>query len=155
METLDLALVKRQVQAPEYVYVSTLNGEGYPVTRVMFNLHSIKRCPKSTAFLAKLGNEFNIYLGTNAASAKVSDLSRTPRLSTYFHVPNSWQGLLVAGEAEVVLDREIKRGLWQEEWSMYYEGGVEGADYTIIRLHPVFAEYYHDLIKETLKFEKN
>ena len=151
METLDLALIKQHVQAAEYVYVSTVNEEGYPVTRVMFNLHNAKRSPKQAAFLAGLDEDFHIYLGTNARSAKVSDIRRTPRMSVYYHVPDSWQGMLVAGEAEVVSDMEIKRGLWEDGWSVYYEDGVDGTDYTIVRLRPAFAEYYHDLTKETLR----
>lgn len=152
---MDLALVKQHVQATEYVYVSTLSAEGYPVTRVMFNLHNEKRSPKQAAFLATLDEDFHIYLGTNAGSAKVADIRRSPQMSLYFHAPDSWQAVLVAGEAEVVTDMEIKRGLWQDEWSVYYEDGVDGDDYTIVRMRPVFAEYYHDLTKETLRFAQN
>ena len=144
--------MKRHVQAAEIVYVATLNEEGYPVTRVMFNLHNAERFPKQAAFLAGLNEGFHVYLGTNAVSSKVSHIRRAPRMSVYYHVQGSWQGMLVAGEAEVVSDMEIKRGLWQDEWSVYYEGGVEGADYTIIRLRPVFAEYYYNLTKQTLRF---
>ena len=150
MEKLDIDLVKRHVQATENVYVSTLSAEGYPVTRVMFNLHNAERFPKQAAFIAGLDEDLHIYLGTNAESSKVPQIQRMPRVSVYYHAPDSWQGLLVAGEAEVVSDMRIKRGLWQDEWSMYYRDGVEGADYTIVRLRPVFAEYYHDLTKETL-----
>jgi len=155
MEVLDLALVKRHVQASENVYVSTLNEEGYPVTRVMFNLHNAERFPKQAAFFAGLNESFHVYLATNAASSKVSQIRRTPRMSVYYHVQGSWQAMLVAGEAEVVSDTEIKRGIWQDEWSVYYEGGVEGTDYTIVRLRPVFAEYYHDLTKETLRLAED
>ncbi len=153
MEELDLTLVKQQVQAAELVYVSTVNEEGYPVTRVMFNLHNAERCPKQAAILAGLNEDFSIYLGTNAGSAKVSHIRRTPRVSLYYHAPGSWQGMLVAGDAEVVTDMKIKRALWEDAWSVYYEGGIEGDDYTIVRIRPVFAEYYHNLTKQTLRFE--
>lgn len=148
---LDLAIVKRHIEAAENVYVSTISADGYPITRVMFNLHNAVRFPKQAAFLAGL-DDFCIYLGTNAASSKVSQVLQTPRMSLYYHVPSSWQGMLVAGEAEVVTDPAIRHGLWQDEWSMYYQGGVDGDDYTIVRLRPAFAEYYHDLSKETLRF---
>ena len=150
--TLNLAEVKRHIRATENVYVSTINGDGYPVTRVMFNLHNTERFPKQAAFLAGLGEDFCVYLGTNTSSSKASHLQQTPRMSVYYHQPGSWQGLLVAGEAEVVTDMAVKRGLWQDEWAVYYQGGVESQDFTIVRLRPVFAEYYHDLTKETLRF---
>jgi general stress protein 26 len=150
--TLDLAEVKRRIQSAENVYVSTINDEGYPVTRVMFNLHNTERFPKQAAFLAGLDEDFCIYLGTNTSSSKVSHLQRTPRMSIYYHEPGSWQAMLIAGEAEVVTDMAVKKGLWQDEWAMYYQGGVESEDFTIVRLRPVFAEYYHDLTKETLRF---
>lgn len=151
METLDLAQVKRHVQAADVVYVATLNEEGYAVTRVMFNLHNAERFPKQAAFLAGLNEGFHIYLGTNSASSKVSHIRRNPGMSAYYHAQGSWRGMLVAGEAEVVSDMAVKRGLWQDEWAMYYQGGAEGEDYTIVRLGPVFAEYYHDLTKQTLR----
>jgi general stress protein 26 len=59
--------------------------------------------------------------------------------------------MLVAGNAEIVNDRTIKNGLWQDEWEMYYEGGIDSPDYTIIRIRPVHAEHYHDLSKDTLE----
>ncbi len=151
MGALDLAVVKQHVQAAELAYVATLNEEGYPVSRVMFNLHNAEHFPKQAAFLAGLDEDFCIYLGTNAGSSKVSHIRRDARTSVYYHVPGSWQGMLVAGEAEVVSDMTIRRGLWQDEWSMYYQGGVEGTDFTVVRLCPVFAEYYHDMTKETLR----
>lgn len=67
MESLDLALVKRHVQAAETVYVATLNEEGYPVTRVMFNLHNAERFPKQATFLAGLNESFHIYASVTDA----------------------------------------------------------------------------------------
>ncbi len=62
------------------------------------------------------------------------------------------QGLLVAGDAEVGADMTIKRGLWEDGGAGYYDRGLEGMDYTIVRIRPVFAEYYHDMTKETMQF---
>lgn len=154
MGMLDLTLVKKHVQAAENVYVSTVNEEGYPVTRVMFNLHNPDRFPGQASFIVGLNEGFRIYLATNTASSKVAHVRRMPLISVYYHVHGSWQGMLVAGEAEVVSDMDIKRGMWQDDWSQYYEEGVEDADYTLLRLRPVFAEFYHDLTKETLTFEE-
>ncbi len=148
---LDLLEVKRHIATTENVFVSTINGDGYPVTRVMFNLQNTVHFPKQAAFLAGLDEDFCIYLGTNTSSAKVSHLQQTSRISAYYHKPGSWQGMLVGGEAQIVTDMSIKRGLWQDEWAIYYQGGVESQDFTIVRLQPVFVEYYHDLTKETLR----
>lgn len=154
MSMLDLELIRKHAEAAENVYVSTVNEAGFPVTRVMFNLHNPGRFPKQAAFIAGLNEGFRIYLATNAGSSKVAQVRRTPLMSVYYHVHGSWQGMLLAGEAEIVSDVEIKRGIWQDEWSVYYEGGAEGDDYTLLRLRPVFAELYHDLTKETLTFEE-
>lgn len=150
--TLVLTEVKRHIRAAENVYVSTISPDGYPVTRVMFNLHNTERFPKQAAFLDGLDEDFRIYLATNTSSAKISQLQQTPRVSVYYHEPGSWQGMLVAGEAQVVTDMAVKRGLWQDEWAMYYQGGVESQDFAVVQLRPVFAEHYHDLTKETLMF---
>lgn len=150
-KSLDMEMVSRYVRESAEVCVSTTSSDGYPVTRVMFNLHNPDQYPKQAAFLSGLSGEFCIYLCTNAASAKVADMIRSPKVSAYYHATGSWQGLLVVGEVEMVRDPLIRRGLWQKEWSMYYEGGVDGDDFTVIRLCPVKVEYYHDLTKEVLE----
>lgn len=149
---LETQNIKEFVRSAKEVYIATINEAGYPITRVMFNLHSSVSFPKQASFLASLDEDFCLYLGTNTSSAKVADSNRMPKISAYFHTQGVWEGLLVAGEAEIVGDMAIKRGLWQDEWSMYYSGGVESEDFTLIRIKPKFAEYYHDLTKETFEF---
>ena len=152
MGVLCLESIKQQVCNAKDVYVSTVNADGYPVTRVMFNLHNPVSFPQQVGYLDGLEGEWCVYLGTNTSSAKVLHIRRDSHVSLYYHKPDSWDGLLIGGDAEVVEDMAVKSGLWQNGWEMYYTGGIESPDYAIIRVRPVFAEYYHDLGKEILRF---
>ncbi|MEN6415865.1 MAG: pyridoxamine 5'-phosphate oxidase family protein [Armatimonadota bacterium] len=150
MGNLSVEDIKQHVRNAKEVYVSTIDANGYPITRVMFNLHNPAGFPKQAAYLDNQ-EEWRIYLGTNTSSAKVSQVLQNKRISLYYHKPDSWEGILIAGEGEIVDDMPVKVGLWQDGWEMYYAGGVESPDYTVIEIRPVFAEYYHDLSKDTLQ----
>jgi len=152
MGILSLESIKHYVRSAKDVYVSTINEDGYPVTRVMFNLHNPEGFPMQTSYLDSCNGEWCVYLGTNTSSSKVSHIRQNRHVSLYYHVPDSWEGLLVIGNAEIVEDLPVKTGLWQNGWEMYYTGGVESPDYTIVRVRPVFAEYYHDLGKDVFRF---
>ncbi len=52
---------------------------------------------------------------------------------------------MLGGEIEIVTEREIKEVIWQKDWEMYYPGGPDDPDHTILRLFPMFAKYYHQL----------
>ncbi|HEY3417511.1 MAG TPA: pyridoxamine 5'-phosphate oxidase family protein [Armatimonadota bacterium] len=143
-----MALVERA----DDLFVTTLNSAGYPITRVMFNLHNPTRFPQQAAYLRAL-RDGCLYLGTNTSSAKVAQLRANPRITLYVHPSGSWEGVCIVGDAEEVADRAVKQGLWQDEWTMYYPGGVADPDFTVIRVHPLFAEYYHEMHKDVIDFQ--
>jgi general stress protein 26 len=58
---------------------------------------------------------------------------------------------MVCGDFELVSDPGVKRELWQPEWTMYYPGGPDDADYAVMALKPVFVKLYHQM--ETFSME--
>ncbi len=124
--------------------VTTIDSGGFPQTRAMFNLHNRVQFPALKDFF--LGaDDFSVYLTTNTSSSKVSQIAENPRVSVYYCDVPEFRGLLLSGEMEIVADRAVREALWQEEWMMYYPGGADDPDHTVLRLRPIAARYYHRL----------
>lgn len=126
------------------VYVSTVNSEGFPETRAMFNLINEDQYPGLKPFFKELTG-FTVYFTSNTSSRKVAQIRSLPHACAYYSVPEQWFGLNLIGTLEEVNDREIKRTLWQPGWEMYYSQGWEDPDYAVLRLKPHQARCYYQL----------
>ncbi len=148
---LDLKqLAQETVCRADVAVVTTINGEGFPESRAMFNLRLEKQFPNLQAFFQ--GREaFEIYLTTNTSSRKLSQLRNNPKASIYFSLPEEWRGIDLVGNLTEVTDSSIKQGLWQAGWELYYPGGWEDPDYCVLMMKPQFIRYYHQL--QTVEFK--
>lgn len=133
-----LALVRRS----DFVFVSTLDG--HPDTRVLFNLMRL-RAEAVASGPAVLGNSFAAWLATNTSSRKVGQIRQDPRVCLYYADTAAFEGLSLQGELEEVFDASIREAIWTEAWTMYYPGGCEGGDFTLLRFRPTRGRYYHGL----------
>ncbi len=130
------------VRRSRFVYVTTNGSDGYPNTRVMFNLLKM-RARAVAKGPASLPPGFAAWLGTNTSSVKTGEIRRDPRVCLYYAGLASWQGLTLTGTLEEVMDREVKASLWMKGWEMYYSGGLDGGDFTVFRFRPERGRYYH------------
>ena len=126
-------------------YLTTIDRDGFPQTRAMLNLRRNEQFPGLSKLFDKHNDDFLVYFTTNTSSSKIGQIKRNPRVSVYYCKPNEWRGLMLGGEIEIVKSREIKEAVWQEGWEMYYPRGLDDPDYTILRLRPILAKYYHQL----------
>ena len=46
---------------------------------------------------------------------------------------------------EDVRDPAIRQAIWTDAWEMYYPGGREGGDFTLLRFQPLKGRYYQGL----------
>jgi general stress protein 26 len=133
------------IQRSDFVFVSTLNdGNGFPDTRVMFNLlklrsGAVKEGP------ARLEKPFASWLGTNTSSQKVRHMRKDPRICLYYTDTGSFEGLTLQGQVTEVTDPSIRKAIWMDGWEMYYPGGMDGGDFTLLRFNPEHGRYYHGL----------
>ncbi|MEN6389281.1 MAG: pyridoxamine 5'-phosphate oxidase family protein [Syntrophomonas sp.] len=132
------------------VYVSTINSEGFPETRAMFNLINEEQYPGLEPFFRELP-DFTVYLSSNTSSRKVAQIRSLPQACAYYSLPEQWFGLNLIGRLEEVKDEKIKRSIWQPGWEMYYPKGWEDPDYAVLRLNPHEARCYYQL--QTCNFE--
>lgn len=129
----------------EAAYVTTIDQAGRPQTRAMFNLRNRAQFPGLTTFFTTHGGQLTVFLTTNTSSPKVAELRSNPAAAVYYCAPREFLGLMLGGEMEIVEDAEIRAAIWQPDWKMYYPGGPEDPDHTVLRLVPSEAKLYHKL----------
>lgn len=122
------------------VYLTTIDEEGFPQTRAMFNLRNEVKFPELVSLFNEIDTEFTIIFSTNTSSSKVTDIRRNPLASVYYCIPDDWQGVMFGGSIEIVEDENIKRKLWQDGWERYYPQGYNDPDHTVLRLEPNVAK---------------
>jgi general stress protein 26 len=134
-ETLGNLIDKQSVS-----YISSIDADGYPNTRAM--LSPVKRDGIKT-----------IYWHTNTSSQKVRQFIDNPKCCAYFCDRRFFRGLMLRGTMEIVTDEAIRRDFWKDEYSMYYKGGLDGGDFTLMRFTALNARYYSDFHTEEIALD--
>lgn len=133
------------MEIAEAAYVTTIDPDGFPQTRAMFNLRRKEQFPGLAALFKDHQNDFLVYVTTNTSSPKIEHIKRNPKVSIYYCEASEFRGLMLSGEIAIVTDRAEREKVWQKGWEMYYPGGVHDPDHTVLRLRPLAAKYYHQL----------
>lgn len=131
------------MKSSKAVYLSTINAEGYPITRAMSNVRNIIRYPQLIDFLNRQVNPFVIYLSTNTSSSKITQIYNQSKVSAYYCDPENQMGLLFSGVVNIVEDIDIKRQFFLDSSFRYYPKGVMDPDYTILKINPCAAALYY------------
>jgi general stress protein 26 len=113
--------------AARYATLATIDDlGGYPNTRI------VDPFPPD--------DDFTIWIGTNAASRKVEQLGRNPRVSLlYFDAPRQHY-VSIIGAATVVRDPGERARRFKPEWNAFYKNGSAGDDYVLLRVKPLKIE---------------
>jgi general stress protein 26 len=127
----------------ELVYFTTVDGKGFPQTRVMANIRNQKQFPDLAELFNEHKDDYLIYLVAHSGSPKIKQIKENPKASVYYCRPDEIHGMMVAGNVEILQDKELKNKIWRKEWENEYPGGHQGPEFTIIRLMPLFARGCH------------
>jgi len=133
------------LETAEAAFVTTIDPDGFPQTRAMFNLRRKEQFPGLAGLFKDHQDDFLVYFTTNTSSPKIEHIKKNPKVSIYYCKPGEFRGLMLSGEMAVVTDRSEKEHVWQKDWEMYYPGGMHDPDHTVLRLRPMTAKYYHQL----------
>lgn len=137
MAALDLTLRSK------FVYITTLD-DGFPETRVMFNL--LKHRDKAlSSGPAKVAKDFASYIGTNTSSRKVAQMINDDRVCLYYSDNNRYEGCMIRGRVREVTETAVRAAVWTSKWDMYYHGGLDGGDFSLFEFIPENGRYYHGL----------
>jgi general stress protein 26 len=117
------------------VYLTTIDGKGFPQTRAMFNLRNSEKFPKLKSFFSKQQDDFFVIFSTNTSSTKIEDVRANPKASVYYCNPDEWRGAMLGGTIEIVTDVGMKQAIWHDGWEKYYPGGYDDPDHTVLRFH--------------------
>ncbi len=143
MENAERVAVLALTLRSKVVYVTTLD-EGFPETRVMFNLLKHRAKPLSSG-ASKVPQDFATYLGTNTSSRKVAQMRKDDRVCLYYSDNRSFEGCMIRGRVREVSDAVIRESVWTDSWNMYYHGGLNGGDFSLMLFVPETIRYYHGL----------
>ena len=73
----------------------------------------------------------------------MQQIRANPKISVYFCNAGEFHTLMLAGCTEEVTDQNLKKQLWQDGWEVYWPDGVEGKEFTVLRLLPDFAKGWY------------
>lgn len=121
---------------------------------VMLGTNGNEGTPNIKAML-KMENEGlkTVWLSTNTSSRRVGELRRDPRACLYFVDMETWEGVMLVGEMELLQNAESRQRLWREGCERYYPLGVNDPDYTVLRFTARWGNYYHALANVTFDIE--
>jgi len=89
---------------------------------------------------------------SNTSSKRVEQLKKDGNACLYFH-NDSWEGVMLHGQAEVSYDDDIRKSFWQDNMKMYYPLGPLDPDFALIKFVSMNGNYYKDLQNEDFEIE--
>jgi PPOX class probable F420-dependent enzyme len=117
-----IAAARDVIRAARYSALVTVREDGEPQARVVDPFE-----PEG---------DMTIWIATNPATRKVSELRRDPRVTLLYFDPADPGYVTLIGEAEVVTDRAERAKRWKPEWKPFYRDENRGEDYVLIRVRP-------------------
>jgi general stress protein 26 len=135
------------MQQAKAAIVTTIDEEGKPHTRSMFNLRNEEKWPKLVPMFQKHEEDFMMLFTTNTSSSKVKHLRKNRTVSVFFVLPDEWQSVMFGGEMVTVEEDDVKKSIWHDGWEKYYPTGYNDPDHTVLRLLPDFAEGWNQSTK--------
>jgi len=110
-------------------FISSVDENGYPNTKAM--LAPVKR----------EGIKI-FYWHTNSPSMRTKQYRNNSKACIYFCDRRFFRAVMLKGVMEVVDDIDLKKEIWRDEFSMYYEGGMEGGDFILLKFTAETGRYY-------------
>src|SRR5574341_854695 len=99
------------METAEAAYVTTIDPEGFPQTRAMFNLRRKEQFPGLASLFARHRDDFLVYFTTNTSSPKIAHIKKNPKVAVYYCKAEEFRGLMLSGEMEIVTDRAEKENV--------------------------------------------
>lgn len=121
-----VAVAKQLMERARYCALVTTGPDGRAEARIM------------DAFSPE--GDMTVWLATNAASRKVEQIRKSPRVTLFYWDKTSLGYVTLIGDASLVDDPAEKAKHWKEEWSDFYTDAYRGADYLLIRVSPLRLE---------------
>ena len=129
--------------ATDGAYLSTIDDNGFPQTRIMGNLRNQGQCRIAEELFDGHDEDFMIYMITGHSSDKMKEIRSNEKVSVYYCDPAEFHTLLLTGTAEEVPDMDLKKRIWQDEWKMHWPGGAEDPEFVLLKMLPERAKGWY------------
>ena len=138
------SLVKELMEQTSAAYLATIDENGFPYIRAVFNL----RCPEAFPHPARILKEYEddpytTYISTNTSSLKIKHIKANNKVAIYYCKPGEVKGIMLQGKAEIVDDMEFKKNIWEENWTRYYPEGYIDPDFTMLKIKPEYMKGWY------------
>lgn len=90
--------------------------------------------------IAKHGDGSVLYFATQSDDGKLQELLKHPRVAVTMQADDCY--LSITGEARLQTDVLLAEELWSPEMRLWFPGGFQDTQLTIIRVDPKYAEYW-------------
>ncbi len=138
----DLAL--ELLSKPSSAYLATIDRNGFPHIRAIFNLRCSEKFPHPAEVIEEYEeNPLTVYISTNTSSIKMKQIKENNNIAIYYSLPSEGKGIMLQGQAEILDDMELKEKIWVDDWVMYYPKGYTDPDFTILRLKPKYLKGWY------------
>jgi len=117
-----VAAARGVMQKARYCALVTLGPDGQPQARVVDPL------PPEP--------DLTVWIATNPATRKVSELGRDPRLTLFYFDASGPGYVTLIGTGELVTDPAERARRFKEDWAPFYKDRHRGDDFVLIRARP-------------------
>lgn len=117
-----LAASRTIIDKAGFATLTSLNADGSPDSRI------IDPFPVEA--------DFTVWFATNAASRKVGEMRRDPRVSLLYFDKASSSYVMLKGRVTLVTDPKEKAARWKGAWTGMYQDENRGDDYLLVKFVP-------------------
>jgi general stress protein 26 len=128
------------IDKQSFSFISSVDEDGYPNTKAM-----LSPCKREGIKI--------FYWHTNSPSIRVKQYKNNSKACIYFCDKRFFRGVMLKGTMEVLEDKKIKKEIWKDEFEMYYKGGRDGGDFTILKFTAKSGRYYSNFCSEDFEVE--
>ena len=121
-------------------FISSVDENGYPNTKAM--LTPVKREGIKT-----------FYWHTNSSSMRIKQYRNNPKACIYFCDKCFFRGVMLKGIMEVLEDNDLKKVIWKDEFSMYYQGGMDSGYFILLRFIAETGRFHSNFKSEDFKID--
>ena len=121
-------------------FISSVDENGFPNTKAM-----LAPCKREGIKI--------FYWHTNSPSMRIKHYKNNQKACIYFYDKRFFRGVMFKGKMEVLNDEKTKKEFWQEAYTQYYTGGMNGGDFIIIKFTAEAGRYYSNFNSEDFEVE--
>ncbi|WP_171014856.1 pyridoxamine 5'-phosphate oxidase family protein [Culicoidibacter larvae] len=133
--------IMRDVAVAEF---STIGQDGFPYTRAVVNVASIRDYPDLTSYL-ELFPKDELFVVSEATSEKMKQVRANNKVSLYVLNTLTYEWVMVGGIAVELKDQAIKEHMWRSRWKTTYVN-PEDPNFVVIKIKAKFIRFANETI---------